>query len=423
MTQFKASVAMITASVFDDRFQEYVDLDGITVLQQYSKIKLEIQLEAGATDVATGQSELLLFQSAERPAQAATKDVSRYRLPRMPDHVEDALSRVKGLADVSEDLKRQIVNHIYYDLCSYTLYPGPLYAVAAEQLVAKYPKLRDGSCLKYEVWRAHLRVKAKNGRRAMESTVPGVGAARAKHQKASEAKQNSADARPAVAVQHIARHLSGVTYWGDAEDEDSVAGHLAFMAKEVRKANPDWQKIALSMERTFDERRHWMQSVQPLVADILAKYPALEYPQAIRQEFHLLTKHHLDTELEAAIKKYGKRVVTLAERKWRLKPSVVELHKRLDVLPEGEKDGCFATGVVSLLPRLLKEDAGSYLQKLDPSKVHMHPTVLFSGDSAFSADSFLGRKRLAVIERLVGLAFTQLTALGHTVVAQVVLKD
>lgn len=67
------------------------------------------------------QSELLLFQSAERPAQAATKDVSRYRLPRMPDHVEDALSRVKGLADVSEDLKRQIVNHIYYDLCSYTL--------------------------------------------------------------------------------------------------------------------------------------------------------------------------------------------------------------------------------------------------------------------------------------------------------------
>ncbi|KAM7293055.1 uncharacterized protein ISCGN_026185 [Ixodes scapularis] len=119
--------------------------------------------------------------------------------------------------------------------------------------------------------------------------------------------------------------------------------------------------------------------------------------------------------------------------------------------------GCFATGVVSLLPRLLKEDAGSYLQKLDPSKVHMHPTVLFSGDSAFSADSFLvtvedltldgldvlgsvslmislywafnikyapgAQKTFAVIERLVGLAFTQLTALGHTVVAQVMLKD
>lgn len=66
-----------------------------------------------------------------------------------------------------------------------------------------------GTCTAFfqEVWRAHLRVKAKNGRRAMESTVPGVGAARAKHQKASEAKQNSADARPAVAVQHIARHV------------------------------------------------------------------------------------------------------------------------------------------------------------------------------------------------------------------------
>ncbi|XP_040357105.1 uncharacterized protein LOC115309069 [Ixodes scapularis] len=99
----------------------------------------------------------------------------------------------------------------------------------------------------------------------MENTVPGVGAVRAKHQKASEARQQSADARPAVAVQHIVRH--------------------------------------------------------------------------IRQEFHLLTKHHLDPELEVAIKKYGKRVVTLAERKWRLKASVEELRKRLDVLPEVEKDG------------------------------------------------------------------------------------
>ncbi|CAN8017299.1 unnamed protein product, partial [Ixodes persulcatus] len=340
-------------------------------------------------------------------------------------------------------------------------YPGPLYAVAAEQLVAKYPKLRDGSSLKYEVWRAHLRVKAKNRRRAKESTVPGVGAARAKHQKASEARQQSADARPAVAVQHIARRLSGVTYWGVAEDQDSVAGHLAFMAKEVRKGNPDWQKIVLSMERTFDERRHWMLSAQPLLADILARYPALGYPQAISFYYHFSFLRSLclasHAELEAAIQKCGTRVVTLAERKWRLKATVDQLHKRLDLLPEGEKDGCFATGVLLLLPRLLKEDAGSYLQKLDPSKVHMHPTVLFSGDSAFSADSFLvpvedltldgldvlgsvsltislywafnikyapgTQKTFAVIERLVGLAFTQLTVLGDTVVVQVMPKE
>ncbi|CAN7988262.1 unnamed protein product [Ixodes hexagonus] len=220
----------------------------------------------------------------------------------------------------------------------------------------------------------------------MEGTVPGVGAARAKHQKASEARQHSAEARPAV--KHIARHLSGVIFWGDAEEEESVAGHLAFMAREVRRGNPDWEKIAVSLERTFDARRHWMLSAQPLVADILAKYPALGYPQAIHQEFHLITKHHVDVELDAAIKQCGKRVVTLAEKKWRMKASVDELHKRLEVLPEVEKDGCFATGVLLLLPRLLKEDGDSYLQKLDPSKVHMYPTVLFSGQTAFSADSF-----------------------------------
>lgn len=60
----------------------------------------------------------------------------------------------------------------------------------------------------------------------------------------------------------------------------------------------------------------------------------------IPQEFHhITTKHRSDVELEAAINKCGKRVVTLEERKRRLKVSVDELHKRLEVLPKVEEDG------------------------------------------------------------------------------------
>ncbi|KAG0426956.1 hypothetical protein HPB47_025982 [Ixodes persulcatus] len=265
-------------------------------------------------------------------------------------------------------------------------YPGPLYAQAAQQLVAKFPVLRDDSKTRCDVWRGHLRVKSKNKRRAMADSVPGVGEARTKNQKAKEAKIHTASAGPSV--RHIARHLNGVTFWGDAEDEESVAGHLNFMARELRKTSPDWEKIAVSMECTFEERRVWMDATQPLVADVIQKYPALGHAQAIYQEFFRLTKCEASM-LEEALKKVGKRVVALVGSKRKHKAAVTELYERLDALAEVERDGCFATGVLLLLPHLLKEDGASYLQKLDPSKVHAHPTVLHSGATAFSADSFL----------------------------------
>lgn len=79
--------------------------------------------------------------------------------------------------------------------------------------------------------------------------------------------------------------IKGVTYLGDAEDEESVAANLTFMARELHKANPDWDKIRVSMECTFHERRNWMDATQPLVADIVDKYPALGYAQAVRIDY------------------------------------------------------------------------------------------------------------------------------------------
>ncbi|KAG0438540.1 hypothetical protein HPB47_016977 [Ixodes persulcatus] len=157
--------------------------------------------------------------------------------------------------------------------------------------------------------------------------------------------------------------------------------------------------------------------------------------------------------LEEALKKVGKRVVALVGSKRKHKAAVTELYERLDALAEVERDGCFATGVLLLLPHLLKEDGASYLQKLDPSKVHAHPTVLHSGATAFSADSFLVTvedlsldtldvvssvslmlsmywafnikyapgtiRSFTVIERLLGIEFTPLTPLCLTVMAQI----
>lgn len=350
--------------VFDDRFQDYVDLDNTTVLKEFSKlniITLETPLDAVVVSEATaGPFQFLSFEPEELFCQSTGKDPARYRLPQMPIHIEDSLKRVAQLGDVTESVKRQIVDHLYFDLCNYTIYPGRLYTEAAEQLVAKYPALKDGSKTTYDVWRGHLRVKAKNKRRSMQGSVPGVSEARERNEKAKEAKRNGV---AGSSLRHIARHMNGVT-WGNSEDEDSLAGHMAFMAKEVHKTNPDWMKVAISMECTFNERRRWMTSTQPLVADIVAKYPALGYVQAIHQEFHLLTKHDVAMDLKAALQKCGPRLINLAERKRRGKAAVDDLKQRLDAVAEVETDGCFATSILLLLPLLLKENASCFLQKL-----------------------------------------------------------
>lgn len=325
-----------------------------TVLAEHSKLNLiilEQQSEAsGASEVVSGTPQVLQVQQAVLlPVEQGPRDLDAYRLPRMAINIDDELKAVTR-GNCPESLKRKIVEHIYYDFCKYTIYPQRLYSNAAEQLVHRYPQLRDESDNGFVSWKGHLRVKAKNSRRSMSDSVAGVGEAREKNKKAKDSKACAGLATPAV--KHVARSVHGVTVWGAAEDEDSEANHLSLMAKEVGKTTPDWGKISTSMECTFDERRHWMLVSKPLVGEVLAKYPALGYAGEIEREFQRITKVGAAEGLKAFIKKFGRKVVTLAAETRHTKAAAAALYKCIDLAPAMERDDILATGVVELLPQL-----------------------------------------------------------------------
>lgn len=61
----------------------------------------------------------------------------------------------------------------------------------------------------------------------------------------------------------------------DAEDAETIAGHVLAMTKEVAKARPDMAYIEDCMSRTLASRREWVSQDSPSVDDIIKKYPAL----------------------------------------------------------------------------------------------------------------------------------------------------
>lgn len=61
----------------------------------------------------------------------------------------------------------------------------------------------------------------------------------------------------------------------DAEDQESVAAHIAGMQREMLKASPSYHYLMDSMSRTYAERRLWISREIPSVADVVEKHPAL----------------------------------------------------------------------------------------------------------------------------------------------------
>ncbi|KAL1467715.1 hypothetical protein MTO96_041985 [Rhipicephalus appendiculatus] len=88
------------------------------------------------------------------------------------------------------------------------------------------------------------------------------------------------------------------TALADAEDADTVAGHISSKTKEVSKARPDMAYIEDCMTRTLASRRAWVARDSPSVDDIMKKYPALSISSIVQLEFKLLTKISIMEKLE-----------------------------------------------------------------------------------------------------------------------------
>lgn len=373
-------VATVVVTVFDEDFKVFVDMPEDYVVLDKAKIKVSENSQVRIADVL--ERDVPAQQPLQQPHISATYSLT-YSLPAVPQDVQASIGRhqpgtyFKG--------RNRVVQWLYHDLCVYTMYPGKLYAEAAQALVARYPNLADSSGTGYDSWREALRFKAKYERRKIRLQDDGA-------ENSPPAKKAAKDAAEKEGIvndnvpQRVARpSMAAAT--DDGEDDESIAGNVSAIKKEMLKARPDVGYIADCMRRTLSSRRRWIDSKEsPPVEKILEEYPALSISSIAQLEFELLTGVPVLRSLEQALDQAKEKIVQAARQKRHLEGFLEDLDACLSGASEATAYEATITAAICLIPGLLKERRESFVCDFDPAAVHYTPMVVHQGDVLRTTD-------------------------------------
>ncbi|XP_064475512.1 uncharacterized protein LOC135389387 [Ornithodoros turicata] len=153
------------------------------------------------------------------------------------------------------------------------------------------------------------------------------------------------------------------------------------MKNEVKRVVPNMKTVSDTMKTTFRQRRQWILENHPSVREVLAEYPALALPDMLHQEFHLITGLDADKKLLDVLNATGERCIEMLRSRRLARESLEDFQSELDSLTGDAQKYCFAVGVLSFLPRLVKEKpaflkgGGAY------------PCLLYHGEKIYEAEN------------------------------------
>ncbi|XP_077498713.1 uncharacterized protein LOC144109797 [Amblyomma americanum] len=265
--------------VYKSRFDTYVDVpeghtfsdgDKINLVGSSSSDEQNLPLETGTDD-----GPLVLAPSCSEPDKRLfTVQQPLYELPPIPLDIKADIEGT-ALGEVSSRTKNRIVSWITAHLLTIDWYPGKFYEPAAKALVLKYPVLRDTIGTGYDSWRVAFKYKMGNIRKSVDND-PNVEEARKKFGR----KGNFQDKSGLKKQCRVPRDTLETTV---EEVDGVVAAHVDFMAKEMKRCNPDIQKLKVSMQTTLPSRRKWIKINSPSTEELLDKYPALTLREMVSE--------------------------------------------------------------------------------------------------------------------------------------------
>ncbi|XP_070379310.1 uncharacterized protein [Dermacentor albipictus] len=300
----------------------------------------------------------------------------QFSFPKTPIDIDARLCCCRQ-TEVPENLRRRIVDWLWFELSQYTLYPGRLYETAARELVQRYPQLRDGFGDGHMSWQTALRYKGKNTRKKLPAGIKEVDELREKAKRRKASSTCEEDSNTKTAKVHVRKSSFWNGAFNEGEDEKSTEAHIEIMKKEMRVAGGNADKIRESMHKTFRKRRTFIEMEKPAVTDLLQIYPALSLERELLNEFHRLTGLNAKERINAFVEKYGQRILALAPKKKR-------------PLEEDPDDAYYYTvAVLMSLPRLAKEDPSAIIAQLVPGESHKYPKILHSAEHPATSSALL----------------------------------
>ncbi|XP_070390903.1 sterile alpha motif domain-containing protein 3-like [Dermacentor albipictus] len=380
-------VCALGLTIFDEDFETFVEITEDSAIHNKAKIKVKETNQVRIADVL----------EKGPPQQARPGHV--YMLPTVPQDISMSIERHRAGQYFKN--RRRVLQWLYHDLCLQTMYPGKLYAEAAQALIAKFPNLADSTGTGYDSWREALRFKAKYERRKLrlqEDTDDGP-----------PPKRSVVVNNDSLATKRITRPFS-VAAMEDGEDNETIDAHVVAMAKEVTKARPDFAYISDCMARTFASRRKWI-GENPSVGDIVKMYPALSMSTMAQLEFHQMTTVAVTEKLEEVLAKAAQKIIMASKKKRHLQSFLQRYEETMSGISEASHYEMTLTAAICLLPSMVKERMETFICSSDPTVVHYVPTITYEGDLLETTSFSVCLEGLKIEERSLLAAVATLLAL------------
>ncbi|XP_077550686.1 sterile alpha motif domain-containing protein 3-like [Haemaphysalis longicornis] len=77
-------------------------------------------------------------------SSACRRSTASYRFPELPFDIKARINDVKD-GRVPRNLRKRIIEFLWFDLAKYDMYPDRLYDEVAMELVNRYPQLEDAT--------------------------------------------------------------------------------------------------------------------------------------------------------------------------------------------------------------------------------------------------------------------------------------
>ncbi|XP_029847006.3 uncharacterized protein LOC8050653 [Ixodes scapularis] len=361
--------------VYHAGFETDVDLTDDMILEDKALLKVvQDEQQFRIMDV--------IMQDDPGTSRAPSKKSSEYKLPPVPLDITQAMRKhTKGHY---VGCRSRLIQWLYHDLCLYDMYPDKLYEKAAKCLVDMFPTLADTTGSGHDSWRLALRFKAKRERVKLRQTEEGYGENGAPPRKQQKQARVPKDPKP----KRVTRPGTNIVLPADGEDEESFQGHVLGMDKEMQKSSPNVAYITDSLARTFPTRRLWVTSLNPSVAEIVEKYPALKCGTFLQQEFTAATGCTIEDKLLEGLSNSSLRILEAARKKRHLAAFFDDLDGRAAGVDAGPENDVLTMAALYVLPCLVKERSLTFLHPDDPAELPPYPTVGYEGDF-YQAASFI----------------------------------
>jgi len=181
------------------------------------------------------------------------------------------MNRPKKGISLTRDMKIEILDKIAQAVFEVKAYPDQdQIESVASALISRHPCLREpGSETGYDGWKMHIKYKLGNYRSKLRQ-------AGCIEVSVNQKKRSSEDDGASPSLKRATRgEINHVPDHPENQNDDSLEEERLALVEEFRKKNKNVALIRQKMELTFSLRRREIVDLQPMVSEVLERWPAL----------------------------------------------------------------------------------------------------------------------------------------------------